>query len=98
MHRKLTSILRRIKKKIIIHRETRSRGGDAMRVLNRLDRRIEIFNEKKRIREDFMNSWRLGEIKNPTEEERKKIFSYPAHHLTWKFLLDLQKKYWRENI
>lgn len=98
MHRKLTAILRRLKKKLIVYRETKARGGDAMRVLNRLDRRIGIFTEKRRIREDFMNSWRLGEIKTPTEEERKKIYSYPANLLTWKFLLELQKKYWRENI
>jgi hypothetical protein len=41
-------------------------------------------------------SWRLKEIKPPTPEEYRSFFyNYP---MTWKYILEVQKKYWRENI
>jgi hypothetical protein len=89
-------ILARIRKEYILLRANSSRGGSISRDLERIDRLTSIRNKKSIIRRDFVNSWRLGEIKEPTEEERKKIFS--DTFITHEFLMELQKKYWRENI
>ena len=88
--------LRRLKKQRIIHKAENVRGGISCRILARLDRQNRIRVEKKKVKDDLIYSWRLGEIKPPNHEEYKRIFSEEV--LTWKFLLELQKKYWRENI
>ena len=88
--------LRRLKKKRIIHKAEAARGGTSCRILARLDRQNRIRVEKKKVKDDLIYSWRLGEIKPPNHEEYKRIFSDEV--LTWNFLLELQKKYWRENI
>jgi len=88
--------LRRLKKQRIIHKAENARGGISCRILARLDRQNRIRVEKKKVKDDLIYSWRLGEIKPPSHEEYKRIFSEEV--LTWKFLLELQKKYWRENI
>ena len=88
--------LRRLKKQRIIHKAENVRGGISCRILARLDRQNRIRVEKKKVKDDLIYSWRLGEIKPPSHEEYKRIFSEEV--LTWKFLLELQKKYWRENI
>ena len=88
--------LRRLKKQRIIHKAENVRGGISCRISARLDRQNRIRVEKKKVKDDLIYSWRLGEIKPPNHEEYKRIFSEEV--LTWKFLLELQKKYWRENI
>jgi hypothetical protein len=88
--------LRRLKKKRIVHKAEAARGGISCRILARLDRQNRIRVEKKKVKDDLIYSWRLGEIKPPNHEEYKRIFSDEV--LTWNFLLELQKKYWRENI
>ena len=88
--------LRRLKKQRIIHKAENVRGGISCRILARLDRQNRIRVEKKKVKDDLIYSWRLGEIKPPSHEEYKRIFSEEV--LTWKFSLELQKKYWRENI
>jgi hypothetical protein len=88
--------LRRLKKKGIVHKAEAARGGTSCRILARLDRQNRIRVEKKKVKDDLIYSWRLGEIKPPNHEEYKRIFSDEV--LTWNFLLELQKKYWRENI
>ena len=88
--------LRRLKKKRIIHKAEAARGGTACRISTRTDRQNRIRVEKKKVKDDLIYSWRLGEIKSPTADEHKRIFSDEV--LTWNFLLELQKKYWRENI
>jgi len=88
--------LRRLKKIRIIHKAEAARGGTSCRILARLDRQNRIRVEKKKVKDDLIYSWRLGEIKPPNHEEYKRIFSDEV--LTWNFLLELQKKYWRENI
>lgn len=88
--------LRRLKKQRIIHKAENARGGISCRISARVDRQNRIRVEKKKVKDDLIYSWRLGEIKSPTVEEHKRIFSEEV--LTWKFLLELQKKYWRENI
>ena len=93
---KLKKRLRRFKKKHIIQKAEDARGGCAARISARVDRQIRIRREKARVKDDLIYSWRLGEIKTPTQEEHKRIFSNEI--LPWKFLLELQKKYWRENI
>lgn len=96
MHRKLTTIIRRLVKSYIIRRETKARGGNAGRRLARTVRKLAIKVEKSKVKNDFINSWRLGEIKAPDPEDHKRIFSEET--LSWEYLLSLQKKYWRENI
>jgi len=88
--------LRRLKKQRVIHKAEAARGGTACRISTRTDRQNRIRCEKKKVKDDLIYSWRLGEIKSPTADEHKRIFSDEV--LTWNFLLELQKKYWRENI
>ena len=88
--------LRRLKKQRIIRRAEDARGGISCRISARVDRQNRIRREKKNVKDALIYSWRLGEIKTPTKDEHKRIFSDEV--LPWKFLLELQKKYWRENI
>ena len=88
--------LRRLKKQHIIRKAEDARGGIACRISARADRQNRIRWDKKKVKDDLIYSWRLGEIKTPTAEEHKRIFSDEV--LPWKYLLELQKKYWRENI
>ena len=88
--------LRRLKKQRAISNAEDARGGISCRISARVDRQNRIRVEKKKVKDDLIYSWRLGEIKPPSHEEYKRIFSEEV--LTWKFLLELQKKYWRENI
>lgn len=48
---------------------------------------------------DLIISWKFGEIKAPTNDERDAVNSVDAcKKLTWEYLLSLQKKYRNENI
>lgn len=43
---------------------------------------------------DLIISWKFGEIKAPTNDERDAVNSVDANRkLTWEYLLSLQKKY-----
>ena len=48
---------------------------------------------------DLIISWKFGEIKAPTKDERDAVNSVDANRkLTLEYLLSLQKKYRNENI
>ena len=82
-----------IKKKIIIRREIKRRGGTSVRSSQRVDRFESIKKEKHKIREDLVRSWGLGEIRPPSQEEKEHFFLY-YHYLTWSYLIEIKKKYW----
>ena len=82
-----------IKKKIIIRREIKRRGGTSARFLARATRLLSIKTEKDKLREDLVRSWCLGELTKPTPEEYERFFLY-YHYLPWSYLLEIKKKYW----
>jgi hypothetical protein len=89
--------MRLIKKRIIVSMETKKRGGNAGRLLQRSLRKHTILQEKTKVTSDLVRSWGLGEIGRPTEEERMLFYLYPGT-LTWKYILEVKKKYWHGNI
>ena len=90
---------RGLKKQWIIRKETDRLGGEEIRRLNRLNRQLLISVTKSTIILDLIISWKFGEIKAPTNDERDAVNSVDAcKKLTWEYLLSLQKKYRNENI
>ena len=85
------------KKRFIISKEMKKRGGNAGRCGQRSIRRQAILQEKLRISSDLVRSWGLGEIPRPSEEEKMKFFLYPGT-LPWSYILEVKKKYWHGNI
>lgn len=91
--------MRRLKKKWIIRKETNRLGGEDVRRINRSNRQLHIIVTKSSIILDLIVSWKFGEIKAPTNDERDAVNSVDASRkLTWEYLLSLQKKYRNENI
>jgi hypothetical protein len=80
------------KKKIIISRRVKSMGGEEVRISLRKERLLKIRKEKENIVSMMVGSWRLKEIKPPTEEEYYKFFF--TQPMTIKYLRDTVKKYW----
>lgn len=96
LQRILKRWLRRLRKSQGIKKAIKARGGNLQRADARVFRQQEILRQKRTIIKLMVASWRLKEIKEPTPEEYKSFFyNYP---MTWKYILEIQKKYWRENI
>ena len=72
-------------------------GGVRARVFLRHQRRDRIRREKRAVIADLYRSWRIGEIKPALKQDLEAI---ETHHesLPWTRLLDIQKRYWHENI
>lgn len=89
--------VRRAKKAWVISRATKDKGGYESRYKARSERLERIRADKKSIRDDLVNAWGLGELKPPTEEEKKLFYLY-YQNLSIEYLLKVKKKYWHENI
>ena len=94
-------LLRRIKKnfsafkkKLILSRKIKDIGGDEVRKNLRMGRLLKIRDEKSQITSMMVHSWKLREIKPPSEEEYYKFFF--TQPMTIKYLRDTVKKYWDE--
>jgi hypothetical protein len=96
LQRILKKWLRRLRKSRGLKKAIKVRGGNVHRDAERAFRQQEILRQKRTIVKLMVVSWRLKEIKPPTPEEYRSFFyNYP---MTWKYILEVQKKYWRENI
>lgn len=96
LQRILKRWFRRLRKSQGVKKATKARGGNTQRADARVFRQQEIRRQKRTIIKLMVVSWRLKEIKQPTQDEYREFF-YNAP-MTWKYILDVQKKYWRENI
>lgn len=82
------------KKRIIISRKVKDMGGEEIRRNLRRERLLKIREEKSAITMMMVGSWRLREIKPPTEEEYYKFFF--SQPMTIGYLRGVVKKYWNE--
>lgn len=89
-------VIRQVKSRRILLAEDRL-GGVRARVSQRHHRRYLIRKQKRAVIEDLYRSWRIGEIKPALKQDLEAI---ETHHesLPWTRLLDIQKRYWHENI
>lgn len=97
-----------IRRMLSIRRETKRRGGLEVRREEREKRILGIKQKKIDIIESLRNSWNIGEIKPPTDNEKTLFYLYyrPKQNqeslkefrlpkdLTWDYLLGIQRKYW----
>jgi len=82
------------KKRMIINKRIKELGGDQARKKLREERLLNIRKEKLLITSMMVNSWKLKEIKSPSEEEYYKFFF--TQPMPIKYLRDTVKKYWDE--
>lgn len=82
------------RKRMIINRRVKELGGDQARKKLREERLLNIRKEKLLITSMMVNSWKLKEIKSPSEEEYYKFFF--TQPMPIKYLRDTVKKYWDE--
>jgi hypothetical protein len=87
----------RIKKLIIIKRETKKRGGKEARERSRSERLHSIYCIKESVKKDLLYSWKVGELRKPDKSDWDSI-NVPSHQIPISFLSGLKKKYWGENI
>ena len=93
LQRILKRWLRRLKKSQGIKKAIKARGGNLQRDAERVFRQQDILRQKRTIIKLMVISWRLKEIRQPTPEEYKSFsYNYP---MTWKYILEIQKKYWQ---
>jgi len=84
--------LRRLRQSRGLKRAIKDRGGNPQRDAERVLRQQDILQKKTTIINLMVVSWRLKEIRQPTPEEYKSFsYNYP---MTWKYILEIQKKYW----
>jgi hypothetical protein len=94
---KISLKIRRIKKIFIIRKATKRIGGETARKLFRNQRQESIYRQKKLMRSDLMNSWRIGEIKSPDKGDWESI-DIPPKNIPISHFIYLKKKYWGGNI
>ena len=82
-----------LRKVWLIRRETKLRGGAALRISHRTERFRQIKEQKLAIRNSMVQSWGLGEIPPPTESERTSFWLF-YHYLPMSYILEVKKKYW----
>jgi hypothetical protein len=92
LRRILKRWLRRLRKSQGIKKAIKARGGNLQRADERIFRQQDILRKKRTIIKLMVISWRLKEIKQPTPREYE-LFFYGAP-MTWKYILEIQKKYW----
>lgn len=85
--------IRCLRKSFHIRAETKRRGGDDARRSARLERLGAIKEQKLAIRNSMVQSWGLGEIPPPTDEERDRFWLF-YHYLPMSYILQVKKKYW----
>ena len=77
----------------VIRTETRHRGGSELRRTLRSERLSRIKEQKLAIRNSMIQSWGLGEIAPPSEEEKRRFWLF-YHYLPMSYILQVKKKYW----
>jgi hypothetical protein len=88
---------KRLFKKIILSREEKKIGGNPRRTELR-SQRLDLINKtKKLIKDDLINSWNLGEIRSPDEEDWDIINTYHKR-IPISSLNTIKEKYWGGNI
>lgn len=85
--------LRRERKKRILKKITKLKGGDLARAQRRKARQREIASEKRTIIDGLLRSWKVGEIK-PPQNGIKETLTYYEHGLSIKQLRELEEWYW----
>lgn len=94
--RRLALGVRLIRKRLVILNETRIRGGNRRRAVDRMRRIHRIKKEKESYAEEIFLSWHQGETK-PTPTEINEVMFY-GDNLTWEILKSYRKKYSSDNI
>lgn len=87
--------VRVLKKQHILKKCIEQSGGDVSRKGSRDERLFRIRENKKNEIASLVMSWKIKEIKPPTDEEYYKFFF--QNYLTFSYIESTRKKYWEDH-
>ena len=87
--------IRTLKRRYILKKCIKQSGGNELRKKLRVERLFKIREDKRTEIASLVMSWKIKEIKPPSEDEYYKFF-FPGY-LTFSYIETTRKKYWTDH-